>query len=454
MDCLAPLSRYTIAPIWAVWEGSPYLRHHARLLETQYDPPATIRQRQDQEVRSIALHACQTVPFWATRFSAAGMSPQDIRQVTDLQRLPLLTKADLREHGDLLLSHDYGRDQLHKQTTSGSTGVSVVTYRDDACQQLQRAATLRSDQWSGWRLGERIAAIWGNPEIRSDWRGRLRRAILDRYYIYLDTLRMDEAAINAFVAGLVHTPPSMLFGHAHSLYLVASYINSRRPDIAIRPKAILSTCMVLHDFERTLIEEVFCCKVTNRYGCEEVSLIACECERHEGLHVNSDCVYVEILDKDGAACQPGQPGRVVVTDLHNRAMPIIRYEVGDMARWSNKPCSCGRTLPLLAQIEGRVADYVVTRSGEYISGISLTENFAVQVPGVAQMQIIQEDFDRFVFRIVKGKDFGVASDLTIQELVRGRFGDGVHYDCDFVPSIMPELSGKYRFCISKVAKRF
>lgn len=454
MDLVAPLSRYIVAPLWATWERSPYLRHYRRLLRTQYDPPDVIMARQQELLRGIACHAWNTVPFWRERFTEAGLSRADEMTLADLPNLPLLTKLDLRQNGDALLSSEYPIEEVHKRKTSGSTGVSVRTYHDEACQQLQRGATLRSDEWTGWRLGERVAAVWGNPQIRTDWRGRLRRALLDRHYIYLDTLKMDEAAMDSFVDVMLRKPPSMLFGHAHSLYLLALFMEARRPDVRIRPKAILSTCMVLHDFERAKIEEVFACRVTNRYGCEEVSLIACECERHEGLHVNSDCLYVEVLDRDGYACEPGEVGRLVITDLINRAMPLLRYEVGDMAAWSEKPCSCGRTLPLLSRIEGRVADYVVTSSGEYISGISLTENFAVLVPGVAQLQIVQEELNRFTFNIVRGPDFGEPSFQRLDELVAQRFGPATHYECQFVDRIPQERSGKFRFCISKVEKVF
>src|SRR5262249_36059664 len=146
-----------------------------------------------------------------------------------------------------------------------------------------------------------------------------------------------------------------------------------------RPRGILAAAMVLHDWERRTIEAVFDCPVTNRYGCEEVSLIACECERHDGLHINADGVYVEVLRHDGTPAAPGEAGAVVVTALANRAMPILRYQVGDMAVASDRCCPCGRGLPLLECIEGRVADYVVTPSGQLISGISLTENFAMLV---------------------------------------------------------------------------
>jgi len=420
------------------------------MLVTQYEPLPEIRTRQSAALRELAEHAVATVPFWQNRFSEAGLQPRELIHLEELRALPLLTKADLRAHGEQLLSSAYSKEELHRHSTSGSTGVSVIAYRDEACQQFKRGATLRSDEWSGWKLGERAACVWGNPDVRTDWKGRLRNALLERRYLHLDTLKMTDADIARFVSALERTPPSLLFGHAHSLYLVARFIEQNTPATKIRPHGIISTCMVLHDFERTMIENAFGCSVTNRYGCEEVSLIASQCEQHRGLHVNADCIHIEIIDEHGAACPPGQPGRIIVTDLTNRAMPIFRYEVGDMASWSVEDCPCGRTLPLLERLEGRIADYVVTSAGEYISGISLTENFAQQIPGLAQLQIVQEDVDRFVYNVVRGPDFDDRSLKRISELTTALFGRTAMHECRFTEKILPEPSGKYRFCISKL----
>jgi phenylacetate-CoA ligase len=349
-----------------------------------------------------------------------------------------------------MLSPDYRIEELHRHTTSGSTGVSLETYRDDASQQWKRACTLRSDEWSGWRLGEKRAAVWGNPVVRKDWKGRLRRAFLQRDVGTLDTLDMTEEDMHLFADLLQKHRPTLLFGHAHSIYIFADFVHKFRPDFSPSFKGIISSSMMLYPWQRELIEKVFQCQVTNRYGCEEVSLIACECEKHEGLHVNLDGVFVELVDQEGTPVGPEVPGKILVTDLVNRAMPIFRYEVGDMASWAAQPCSCGRTLPLLRNIEGRVADYVLTPTGKYISGISLTENFALKIRGVGQCQIIQETIDHFHFNIVPEADFDEESRRQIQEKVHQLFGEGVTYDCEYVDRIPQESSGKYRFCISKV----
>jgi phenylacetate-coenzyme A ligase PaaK-like adenylate-forming protein len=452
MDVHAILIRTLIGPLWARWEGSPYLRHYRLLRRTQYDPPEVIRRRQWQALEAIVRHAYDSVPFYRRRFDAAGIHPSDIRSFKDFREVPVVTKQDILTQGTALLSDRFAPETLCRKQTSGSTGVPLTIFVDNDSLQWKRACTLRADEWSGWRFGERVALLWGNPVYsRHGWRGRLRNALLERG-CYLDTLRMDEAALATFARQLRRRQPGLIFGHAHSVYLFADYLRSTGQP-GIRPDGVITSAMVLHDWQRRVIEEVFQCPVTNRYGCEEVSLIACECERHQGLHVNADGVYVEVL-RDGRPARPGESGSVVVTDLSNRGMPILRYQVGDVAALAAERCGCGRGLPLLERLEGREADYVLTARGELISGISLTENFACELPGVAQMQIIQETVERFRFRLVRGPGFGPTTLERLEELVARRFGPGTDYECEFVERIPQEPSGKYRFCISRVANPF
>jgi len=423
------------------------------LRRRQFDSALTIAERQRHAFRKIVNHAATTSPYYRERFKAAGIVAGNLADFEEFRQLPILKKSDLRADFEDLRSDAYRNSLVHHKKTSGSTGTSVAVVVDEEAQQFKRACTVRSDEWSGWRLGERKACVWGNPEyLQQGWRGWLRNALLERA-TFLDTLRMDQAAMKRFLGQLQRLPPSLLFGHAHSLYLFAEFCRGEG-GAGFQPRGIISTAMVLHDWERRSIEEVFGSKVTNRYGCEELSLIACECEQHNGLHINADNVYVEVLRPDGSPCAPGEAGAVVVTDLVNRAMPLIRYQVGDMAALSERKCPCGRGLPLLERIAGRIADYVVTPSGEMVSGISLTENFAMLVPGIAQLQIIQERIDHFVFKIVRGADWAQISTSQIAELVSDRFGTNVTYACEFVDRIAQEPSGKYRFCISTVANPF
>lgn len=460
------LNRHLMHPFMAWRAGSAHLRHLRALESTQYDSPEMIRERQLAALKAQLQHAWDTVPYYRAAWGNAGVHPSDVRALEDLEAFPILTKADIRRHNRALVSSAYDPAKCRVKTTSGSTGVPLTIYCDEPAMQFKAACTIRSDEWSGYRLGQRVAKVWGNPEYRHfGLKGRLRNRFFDRA-VYLDTLNLNDERIGAFARAIRRHRPGLVFGHAHSLYLVACALK-KGGVLDVRPNGIVSTAMILHDWQRAVIEVVFGCKVTNRYGCEEVSLIASECEEHNGLHVNADSLYHEI-DRSGGrtppvcagveansnehrGLTPPAPGALLVTDLVNRAMPLIRYQVGDVVVPSSRRCKCGRGLPLLERVEGREADYVVTPAGNLISGISLTENFANLVPGTAQMQIVQESVTQLRIRMVAGDGFGDASRAKVAELVRDTFGAGVEHELELVDAIPQEPSGKYRFCISKVA---
>jgi phenylacetate-CoA ligase len=448
MGLLDLACRRLIHPLWARREDRRAARLRDELARRQFDPPTVVHARQVVALRRTLRHAAATVPYYRDLFRRVGFRPDEVHSLDDLQALPILTKSDIRARGRDLLSEAFRSQPLTRKTTSGSTGVPLEVRLDAGGLSWKRACTLRSDEWSGWRRGRPVAKVWGNPDYRKHGpKGWLRNLLYDRA-IHLDTLSMTPEAIRRFVMTFNRRRPELLFGHAHSVFLLADFIN-RHGWKAHRPDGIITTAMVLHDWQRRRIEATFGCPVTNRYGCEEVSLIACECERHRGLHINADSVLVEIV-RNGKPAEPGTSGSIVVTDLSDFAMPLIRYLIGDVGVLAERHCECGRGSPLLESIEGREADYVVTADGRLISGISLTENFAVLVPGVAQIQIVQDEVRRFLFRIVRGSGWSPASERKLSDLVAERFGKGVRYTLEFVDVIPQEATGKYRFCISHV----
>jgi phenylacetate-CoA ligase len=450
-DLFSKIVRGAIAPLWAWKERSPYLNHLKKLEKAHHRSYDQVRQTQWTRLGKLLNHAYENCDYYHARMKSTGLEPKDFRDWEDLQRLPLLTKEDIRKNKSAMVAKSIPLKKLISGQTSGSTGISLEFYVDEDSQQWKRACTVLYDQWSGWKLGERIGAIWGNPQHQNSWRARLRNLLLERFS-FLDTLQMDEPAMMHFYDELLRKRPTLLFGHAHSLYLFAQFLENKKL-AGIHPRGIISTCMVLHPFERQKIEKIFDCKVTNRYGCEEVSLIACECSEHEGMHLNYDSLIVEFI-RNGKAVKAGEPGAIVITDLTNYGMPFIRYKVGDVGIPTDRTCPCGCAYPLMESIEGRVADYIKTPEGILISGISLTENFALQLPGIKQMQIIQEEIDFLIFRLVKGENFEEAVIQDLDQLVRKRFGEYMRYKVDYEESIQSEDSGKYRFCISKVPNPF
>jgi phenylacetate-CoA ligase len=435
-------------PAWDLYDRSVRLRTLRELRRTQWDTPEAVRRRQEQALQVMLRHAAATCAFYRDRFAAAGLDPAAVRTLDDLRSLPILTKDDIRGHLDDLISSRYRKQDLRLAKTGGSTGVSLEIYCDEPGIQKRAAAALRGDEWSGWRLGQPLAAVWGNPPVPKSLKNKLRARLKDRI-IYLDTMRIDEPALERFLEEWDHLRPGLLFGHAHSLFILAEYLRERGR--RLNPRGIVATSMMLLDHERRVIEEVCGVPVTNRYGCEEVSLIACECERHHGLHLNAEHVITEFLRDDGSPCAPGEDGRLVVTELINFGMPVIRYELGDRGVPTDRLCPCGRGQPLMERVTGRTADFLWAEGGYRVQGISIIENTLTKLPGIRQMQIVQEAPLRLQVNLVPGPgwDDGVARELT--DTLRGILGQGMAVDLFPTDRIPQEKNGKYRFTICRIS---
>lgn len=450
MDLYAPLCRNVVMPLWAKWEKTPYLKHLKYLDKSQYFSEEQLRTYQLERLQSQISHAYQNTPFYKTRFKKAHINPDDIKSFKDFRDLPLLSKDEVRKHIDDIL--DPNVDRYYKFITSGSTGKPLTGYWDKECSQWKRACALRSSLWSGCRLGERIYQLYGSPEKEmrgiQKMRSLFRRKVLHRTEI-LDLLNVSPSSMDRFIKKMRARPPAILFGHTHALYLLATYMFKNGVD-DIRPKGMFNAGMPMHQFERQRIEDVFHCPIQNRYGCEELGMIACECRSFEGLHVNTDSLYVECLNADGHPVPNGNQGQIVITDLTNRAMPLIRYKLEDWIIMSERRCSCGRTQPMIEKIEGRTADFLITPEGKLVSGISLTDHFAGHIPGVDQIQIIQNVVDRITLKLVKNDIFDEQSHNRISRLVEDFFGSAMAYDLEFVKCIEKDPSGKYRFAICNV----
>lgn len=445
MTLMATVSRRVFHPLWDWKEGSSRLRVLHQLERSQWASREDLLARQAALLRAQATHAVRTVPYYRGTFAAASIDPERMT-VADLLRLPILTKSKIRELGTGLVAIGYDPQALRHHKTGGSTGVALQTFFERDWEERRNADALRANEWAGWYHGMKVAAVWGNPPVARTWKQRLRSRLYDRI-MYLDTMRIERATLDDFVERWRREQPAIVYGHSHSIFLVARHLLEHRIE-DLRPRGIVSTSMMLLPHERSAIERAFGCKVTDRYGCEEVALIACECERHDGMHLNIEHLVVEFLDDEGQPVAPGEEGRIVVTDLYNRAMPLIRYEVGDVGvPAGERRCACGRGMPLMERVIGRVADYLKRRDGSLVAGVSLVERTLTKVAGIEQMQIVQPAIGRLIVNFVPGAGFdGQTQAALAQEFVDG-FGEPLDFDFRQLERIPQERSGKYRFSI-------
>lgn len=446
MRPLSRLSRHVFHPLLDLKEGSKRLRVLRELEDSQWLPLEELRSRQRARLEQIVRYAGEHSAYYRRLFHTYGFDPTRF----DLQAfrgLPVLTKADIRAHTDEILSNEFDRASLGEHKTGGSTGVSLTTYFDRNWLEVRTADAMRSNQWAGCHHGMKVAAIWGNPPQATTLKSKLRAWLLDRF-VYLDTMSLNDETMSDFVRRWRSEKPEVLFGHSHSIYMLARYLLDKGVN-DLRPRGVVSTSMMLLQQERAVIEQAFGCKVTDRYGCEEVGLIACECERHEGFHLDIEHLFIEFLRPDGSEAAPGEEGAIVITDLLNRGMPFIRYRIEDVGVPSARVCSCGRGLPLMERVTGRVADYLKRADGSMVAGVSLVERTLTAIDGIEQMQIVQPSLSELVINVVKTPRYDASTEAALMSEFTSVF-PGTNIRIVGVERIPQEASGKYRFSICKV----
>lgn len=443
MDVIALASRHVFMPLADRTHGFHIMRLRRELMRSQYLPEEETRKNQWRDLGDMLRYAYEHTRFYRARFDQEGITPGDIESFSDLARLPILTKDDIRNNLSSLVSDEFGERDLIRRRTGGSTGVPLRLYWDKRAQTFKVAISRRHVEWTGWRPGEGRAALWGNIKPATTLRTRVARALLTRT-VFLDTLEMDDHTMLQFAARIRQARPRLLFGHGHSLYFFASFLKDRGVR-DIKVKSVMSMAEVLSVEERRVVEEVFGTIVFDRYGCEEVGLVASECEAHDGMHVAAEGLYVEVL---GAG--EHDPGPVVVTDLVNRATPLIRYEIGDLATVKSGACGCGRGLPRFGKVVGRASDILWTPEGKRISGVSILDTMVIHIPGFKQVQIVQEKLDELTFNIVKDASCSSESLRMLSESVSKYFGPSMKHKVVFVDKILLTGRGKFQFSISKL----
>ncbi|OQW88775.1 MAG: capsule biosynthesis protein CapK [Rhodoferax ferrireducens] len=430
------------------------LKHHttARLLQemeaSQYWPKDQLDDQRLSRLRELFGHANQHVPYYRELFSRVGFDPRAITSVDDLQRLPLLTKSEVRAHTDAMKS-DLAQG-LTRFNTGGSSGEPLVFFIGRERVSHDVAAKWRATRWWGVDIGDPEIVLWGSPiELNSQDRIRQWRDALMRTQL-LPAFEMSPEKVRHFIAVIRKTRPAMLFGYPSAFAHIAQFAQSqgtRLDDLGV--KVAFVTSERLYDHQRELIERTFNCPVANGYGGRDAGFIAHQCPAG-GMHLTYEDVIVEIVDAQGLLLPPGQSGEIVVTHLATQDFPFIRYRTGDIGTLDTQPCTCGRTLPLLKDIQGRTTDFLVASNGTVMHGLSLVY-IVRDLPGVQQFKIVQESLELTRILIVTGDCFDSASIQGIEQGAKARLGQNVRVSVELVTSIEPEKSGKYRYVVSHVA---
>lgn len=438
--------------LYPAYEGRLRGRHTLRWLSEyerdQWLSPEGIAALQWERLKKLLDHCYRDVPFYRRRWRELGITPEDIRSREDFARLPTLTKADIREHLDELTA-DSWRGRLLYKATGGSTGEPLRFGYTRESNDRRTAVMWRGYGWAGSRMGRRTLFVWGGavgePTRAHRFKEQLYNAAFARKV--LNSFHMSEANMASYADAIDAYRPEMIVGYVGPLVHLAQWMLATGRRTA-RPEAVITGAEALHEFQRELIENAFGCPVFNTYGCREFMLVASECEQHQGLHINADHLLVELLSPRHGGDDDTQ-GEVAITDLFNYGMPFVRYVNGDVATMASHPCPCGRGLPLLSKVNGRVLDAIRTTDGRVLPG-EFFPHMLKDVNGVRAFQLVQRQLDRIELSIVRGEGFDHDALAYIRRETAKVLGDSVALDCQFVDDIPLTPSGKRRVTVSEL----
>jgi phenylacetate-CoA ligase len=420
-------------------------RLHA-LERSQWWPYAQLQEYRLARLRDMLGYVGRHVPYYRTMFQQIGFDPAGMASLDDLRRLPLLTKALIRDND--LKSEIAG--PLKRYNTGGSSGEPLIFYMGLDRISHDVAAKWRATRW--WRvdIGDPEIVVWGSPiELGAQDRLRLVRDKLLRTKL-LPAFEMSPAKLDGFIREIRSFRPRMLFGYPSALAHIARHAREsgqRLDDIGIHVAFVTSER--LYDEQRDLIAAAFGCGVANGYGGRDAGFIAHECP-WGGMHISAEDIIVEIVDAEGRVLPAGEEGEIVVTHMATGDFPFIRYRTGDVGILDEEECECGRRLPMLKDIRGRTTDFVVAADGTVMHGLALIY-IVRDLPGVKQFKIVQESLELTRVQLVTDEHFEAESIATIKQGFNSRLGPEVDIPVDLVSEISPERSGKFRYVVSRVS---
>ena len=420
--------------------------HLYKLRRSQWLAEDDLARLQWRRLRRIIRHCYDSVPYYRSLFQSIGLKPDDVRGMSDLALIPITTKDALQQASPHELFADGRRPARSiERRTSGTTGrpVSIVLKPSErAAQDVVQARALVEN---GLRLRDMRAvfvAPWQIPD-RNRWFQRLgvwRKA----YFSVFDDIREQ-------IPALERLSPDSLAGTPAVLKLIA--LEKLKNGSRISPRTVFSTADLLDQSTRRLLESAFDVRVTDIYGSLEFECIAWECPHHSGYHINMEGVVLEFLDNDVRPVSPGEAGEVVCTSLLSYAMPFLRYRLGDICSPSDRPCPCGRGLPLIELVQGRANDAIRLSDGRVVTPQAVADAMVMHGRMIEEFRIVQESEDLVSVHLTKGADFGEETVPLAEKGLREALGGGVRLAFSVVGHIDRDSSGKQRAIVSKVSER-
>jgi len=432
------------------------------LSRNQWLRPVELKKLQEKRLKAILRHVYENVPLYHKKFDSAGIKPNDIKTLEDLSKLPFTTKHEVRSGiPDESISKGYDLNKCVRASTSGTSGGPMPVFYDkrflDYCISnwyYRRIKAIGVNPWDKMVfIGHGVPqhSVVHNSTGRRNKKAKRKsmgRTALGRIGSLLGR-RLKRVYINRsaenVLAEIIRFQPKLADGNVSYLRLLAETMVDKGIK-TLGLKVVRSDGEVLDDFTRRFLESSFRCEVFDEYSTWDFGHGAWECEKREGYHIDADLLILELM-RNNEHISAGERGEIVVTGLLNYAMPLIRYRVGDIGVLDNEMCSCGRSLPLLKSIEGRIVDCFTLPSGRIVPPKAIMS--AVQgTPGVSRYQVVQKKRNKVTIELMRRKNDPEVSIDELHARCHEVLGDDVEIEVFF--GTRENLKAKFRPVISEL----
>ena len=450
------------------------LRTYWQLVRSERYPEEAIRNLQLERLRDVIRYAVTWCPYYREKYRAAGIEPESIRAIEDVESIPILTREEVIEHHKEMVDSRYqpaieaaeqaGRDpgvpiplaafrkhRIVRNTSTGSTGTPTLFYEDGTTSALNWAHELRVKRWFGLGPGAKEARV---ARVSADYVASSRAVMLRQRLwrqLVLPGMNLSDADYQLCIRKAEGFQPRILFGITSALAGLADYIERSRSAPSFHPDLIVTWAAPLYDHERALLERVFGCPVTNIYGSREVGHVAAMCPEGS-MHINQEYYYVEVEEAQEPRLNSAA-GDLLITTLGRRPMPFIRYHIGDIGEIGTVGCACGRSLQVLSNLVGRTGDVVTTRDGRMIAPNFWCRAFMGNAisHAVSRFQIVYQRVGSIRIRIEPRPDYSQDAEASLMSYIDRNLSGEYKIELEYVSKIDPQPSGKYQLIVNEWA---
>jgi len=397
--------------------------------KSQWLPPDELRAYQEGRLRRVIRQAYHHVPYYRRVFDQLRLKPRNVQRLEDLAKIPFLSRGDVRANYEELRADNAKRFRPAEALTTGTTGTPLKFLLDKQSNILEFVYYWRHWSWAGYRVGDCFAEVrWDYFNRRPETAEKLWHYQPHLRRLLLNSVRISRERIGEYAWALRKFQPRFIHGRPSNLYCLALVLREQGLD-DIPLKAAFAGGEVLMPEHREMIERTFGCKVLDHYAHMERCMAVTQCPEG-GYHINLEYGILQ-LTEEKTLDYGVTIGRVVCTSLHKMAMPFLRYKIEDFVEVypEERRCSCGRTLPLVKAIHGRVRPTIVTPDGRPIT--TLAAPFR-SVKGVRAFQCIHAESGRMLIRVVRGKEYTQGTEETLKLRLRKYIGEGMRIDLEYV----------------------